>query len=97
MTSEVKSYHKCCFKCRNVQWGAVGETLAYDIVLEVAMRAQRFQRRNLRLQGTWSWLLSEFASYYGVREAYTKLRYFFSFKFTTSLVFVLPTQVCLNA
>lgn len=58
-----------------LQWGAVGETLAYDIVLEVAMRAERFQRRNLRIQGSWQWLLSEFAVYYGVSDAYTKLRY----------------------
>lgn len=53
---------------------AVGSTRAYNIVLEVAMRVQQFQRRNLRLEGTWLWLLSEFASYYGVSVSYTKLR-----------------------
>jgi hypothetical protein len=44
-------------------------------VLDVAMRVQKFQRRNLRLQGSWLWLLGEFASCYGVSESYTKLRY----------------------
>lgn len=58
-----------------MQWGPVGETRAYDIVLDVAKRVQQFQRRNLRLQGPWVWLLSEFASCYGVSESYTKLRY----------------------
>ncbi|KAJ7547018.1 hypothetical protein O6H91_08G065300 [Diphasiastrum complanatum] len=57
------------------KWGAVGETVAYDIVLEVALKVQKFQRRNLQLQGSWRWLLSEFASFYGVSDAYTKLRY----------------------
>ena len=49
--------------------------MAYDIVLEVAMKAQHIQQRNLVLQGSWKWLLTEFASYYGVSDAYTKLRY----------------------
>ncbi|CAM6082195.1 unnamed protein product [Calypogeia fissa] len=74
----------------DAKWGVVGETLAYDIVLEVAMRAQRFQRRNLRLQGSWSWLLSQFASYYGVSEAYTKLRYLASVMEVAT-----PTEDCL--
>lgn len=39
------------------------------------MRVQHFQRRNLRLQGSWVWLLGEFAPCYGVSESYTKLRY----------------------
>ena len=58
----------------DLQWGPVGETRAYDIVLDVAMRAQQFHKRNLRLQGSWIWLLAEFASCYGVKESYTKLR-----------------------
>jgi hypothetical protein len=49
--------------------------VAYDIALEVAMKAQHIQQRNLVLQGSWKWLLTEFASYYGVSDAYTKLRY----------------------
>eukprot|EP00250_Pteridium_aquilinum_P001118 c11326_g1_i1 orf=873-4781(+) len=55
--------------------GIVSETLAYDIVLEAAMRTQQFRQRNLRLHGSWKWLLSEFAVYYGVSDAYTNLRY----------------------
>ncbi|KAH7293968.1 hypothetical protein KP509_28G050300 [Ceratopteris richardii] len=55
--------------------GVVSETLAYDIVLEAAMRTQQFGPGNLRLHGSWKWLLSEFALYYGVSDAYTNLRY----------------------
>ncbi|GAY56183.1 hypothetical protein CUMW_169910, partial [Citrus unshiu] len=55
--------------------GSVVETLAYDLLLEAAMRAQHFHPRNLRLQGPWKWLLTEFADYYGVSDSYTKLRY----------------------
>jgi hypothetical protein len=39
------------------------------------MKAQHIQQRNLVLQGPWKWLLTEFALYYGVSGAYTKLRY----------------------
>lgn len=45
------------------------------MVLEVAMKIQHFQQRNLLLHDPWKWLLAEFAAYYGVSEAYTKLRY----------------------
>ncbi|KAJ4980949.1 hypothetical protein NE237_031786 [Protea cynaroides] len=55
--------------------GPVVETLAYDLVLEAAMRAQHFHSRSLRLHGPWMWLLIEFADYYGVSDSYTKLRY----------------------
>lgn len=58
-----------------MQYGSVAETVAYDIVLEVAMKAQHIQQRNLILHGSWKWLLTEFALYYGVSDAYTKLRY----------------------
>ncbi|KAL7143913.1 hypothetical protein ABFS83_08G223200 [Erythranthe nasuta] len=54
---------------------SVAETIAYDIVLETAMKVQQFQQRNLLLHGPWKWLVTEFASYFGVSEAYTKLRY----------------------
>lgn len=57
-----------------VQCGSVAETVAYDLVLEVAMKVQNFQQRNLLLHGPWKWLLTEFASYYGVSDVYTKLR-----------------------
>jgi hypothetical protein len=38
--------------------------VAYDIVLEVAMKAQHIQQRNLVVHGSWKWLLTEFALYY---------------------------------
>ncbi|EPS72022.1 hypothetical protein M569_02736, partial [Genlisea aurea] len=53
----------------------VAETIAYDCVLETAMKIQQFQQRNLLLHGPWKWLVTEFASYFGVSDAYTKLRY----------------------
>ncbi|XP_065880895.1 uncharacterized protein [Euphorbia lathyris] len=59
----------------NLKCGSVAETVAYDLVLEVGMKSQRFQQRNLLLYGSWKWLLTEFASYYGVSDVYTKLRY----------------------
>ncbi|KAL4281932.1 hypothetical protein GQ457_03G033850 [Hibiscus cannabinus] len=65
-SSDDNSHLKC---------GSVAETVAYDLVLEVAMKVQRFQQRNLQLYGSWKWLLTEFASYYGVSDVYTKLRY----------------------
>lgn len=49
--------------------------MVYDCVLEIAMKVQHFQERNLLLHGLWKWLLTEFASYYGVSKAYTNLRY----------------------
>ncbi|KAG6543633.1 hypothetical protein Mapa_014996 [Marchantia paleacea] len=84
------SYNSTSSEIGASKWGAVGETLAYDIVLEVAMRAERFQRRNLRIQGSWQWLLSEFAVYYGVSDAYTKLRYLASVMEVAT-----PTEDCL--
>ncbi|KAL0461414.1 UNVERIFIED_CONTAM: hypothetical protein Slati_0029000 [Sesamum latifolium] len=54
---------------------SVAETIAYDCVLETAMKVQQFQQRNLLLHGPWRWLVTEFASYFGVSDAYTKLRY----------------------
>lgn len=54
--------------------GLVAETSAYDLVLEVAMKAERFQRRNLVFKGPWRWMITRFASYYGISDAYTSLR-----------------------
>ncbi|KAJ7965795.1 Pesticidal crystal cry8Ba protein [Quillaja saponaria] len=65
-SSDENSHLKC---------GSVAETVAYDLVLEVAMKAQHFRQRNLVLHDPWRWLLKEFASYYGVSDIYTKLRY----------------------
>ncbi|TYJ10678.1 hypothetical protein E1A91_A11G223400v1 [Gossypium mustelinum] len=59
----------------NLKCGSVAETVAYDLLMEVAMKVQHFQERNLLLHGPWKWLVNEFASYYGVSDAYTKLRY----------------------
>ncbi|KAI0499098.1 hypothetical protein KFK09_019999 [Dendrobium nobile] len=59
----------------NEKCGSIAETVAYDVVMEVAMKAQHFQQRNLMLHGIWKWLLTEFAAYFGVSDAYTKLRY----------------------
>ncbi|XP_022943284.1 uncharacterized protein LOC111448102 [Cucurbita moschata] len=55
--------------------GPLVETLAYDLVLEAAMRAQHFCSTNLRIDGLWKWLLTEFADYYGVSSSYTRIRY----------------------
>ncbi|KAM1052918.1 hypothetical protein ACFX2J_000488 [Malus domestica] len=59
----------------NLKYGSIAETVVYDCVLEIAMKVQHFQERNLLLHGLWKWLLTEFASYYGVSKAYTNLRY----------------------
>ncbi|BBH05756.1 hypothetical protein Prudu_017240 [Prunus dulcis] len=59
----------------NLKHGSIAETVAYDCALEVAMKVQHFQQRNLLLHGSWSWLVTEFASYYGVSKTYTNLRY----------------------
>lgn len=57
------------------QGGLVVETLIYDLVLEAALRALHFNTKNLHICGIWEWLLHEFSDYYGVSDAYTKLRY----------------------
>lgn len=68
-------FHNFIFLCcNNIQSGPVVETIAYDLLLEAAMHAQLFHSRNLRLHGSWKWLLIEFADYYGVSDSYTKLR-----------------------
>ncbi|KAH7860036.1 hypothetical protein Vadar_008426 [Vaccinium darrowii] len=63
------------YDASNQKCGSVAETVAYDLVLEVAMKVQQFKPRNLLLHGPWKWLVTEFASYYGVSDSYTKLRY----------------------
>lgn len=44
-------------EANHIKSGPVAETLAYDILLEAAMRAQNFHSRNLWLHGPWKWLL----------------------------------------
>ncbi|XP_071715042.1 uncharacterized protein [Rutidosis leptorrhynchoides] len=70
ITSTITSDETASLKC-----GPVVETLAYDLLLEAAMRAQCFHARNLWVVDPWKWLLTEFSDYYGVSESYTKLRY----------------------
>ncbi|KAL7597821.1 hypothetical protein Lser_V15G24866 [Lactuca serriola] len=70
ISSTIASDETTHLKC-----GPVVETLAYDLLLEAAMRAQCFHARNLWVVEPWKWLLTEFADYYGVSESYTKLRH----------------------
>ncbi|CAL9112687.1 unnamed protein product [Musa textilis] len=74
-----------------LQGGPVVETIIYDLVLEATMRAQHFHSKNLHIHGHWKWLLNEFADYYGVTDAYTKLRYL-SFIMNAAT----PTKECLE-
>ncbi|XP_059661311.1 uncharacterized protein LOC132307532 [Cornus florida] len=80
-----------CNETTHIKSGPVVETLAYDLLLEAAMRAQQFHSRNLRLNGPWKWLLTEFADYYGVSDSYTKLRYL-----SCVMNVATPTKDCLE-
>ncbi|XXG63082.1 hypothetical protein AAC387_Pa05g1348 [Persea americana] len=80
-----------CSEINSAKSGPVVETLAYDLVLEAAMRSQHFHSRNLQIHGPWKWLLNEFAEYYGVSDAYTKLRYLSSIMNVAT-----PTKDCLE-
>ncbi|CAN8264255.1 unnamed protein product [Cochlearia groenlandica] len=71
--------------------GLVAETSAYDLVLEVAMKAEGFQRRNLVLKGPWYWMITRFSSYYAISDAYTRLRYLSYVMDVAS-----PTKDCLD-
>ncbi|XP_020234326.1 uncharacterized protein LOC109814331 isoform X2 [Cajanus cajan] len=75
----------------HIKSAAVVETQAYDLLLEGAMRAQHFHSRNLRLNGPWKWLLDAFADYYGVSNAYAKLRYLWHVMNVAT-----PTKDCLE-
>ncbi|KAL0771181.1 hypothetical protein Bca101_036332 [Brassica carinata] len=75
----------------HLKGGSVAETDAYDLVLEVALKMQWFQQRNLLLYGSWKWLLEEFSSYYGISDVYTKLRYL-----TYVMDVATPTSDCLH-
>ncbi|KAL9251281.1 hypothetical protein AKJ16_DCAP03463 [Drosera capensis] len=71
--------------------GPVVETLAYDLLLEAAMRTENLHARNLRLQAPWNWLLAQFSDYYAVSVSYTQLRYL-SFVMNVAT----PTKDCLE-
>ncbi|XP_076959899.1 uncharacterized protein LOC143636110 [Bidens hawaiensis] len=75
----------------NVKCGIVAEIVAYDTVLEAAMKALNFKQRNLLLRGSWKWLVTNFATYYGVSDAYAKLRYL-----SYVMDVATPTADCLN-
>ncbi|GKB50287.1 ribonuclease H-like domain-containing protein [Tanacetum coccineum] len=74
-----------------LSYSHMSEITAYDLVLEAAMKALHFNQKNLRLHGKWRWLLTNFASYYGVSDAYTKLRYL-----SYVMDVATPTTDCLN-
>ncbi|XP_038982970.1 uncharacterized protein LOC103710660 isoform X1 [Phoenix dactylifera] len=78
-------------KMSSTKGGPVVETTIYDLVLEAAMRAQHFHPKNLHINGAWRWLLNEFSDYYGVSEAYTKLRYL-----SYIMNIATPTKDCLE-
>ncbi|KAM7492448.1 hypothetical protein LguiA_035369 [Lonicera macranthoides] len=80
-----------CDETANIKSGPIVETLAYDLLLEAAMRAQKFCARKLWLDGPWKWLLTEFADYYGVSDSYTKLRYL-----SHVMSVATPTKDCLE-
>ncbi|WOK98149.1 hypothetical protein Cni_G06859 [Canna indica] len=82
---------KVMLYCDDLQGGPVVETMIYDMVLDAALRAQNFNSKNLHIKGHWKWLLNEFADYYGVSDAYTKLRYL-----SAIMTAAAPTKECLE-
>ncbi|PAN04557.1 hypothetical protein PAHAL_1G075100 [Panicum hallii] len=74
-----------------LQGGPAVDTIIYDMVLEAAMRAQSFNSKMLHISGSWKWLLDEFADYYGVSDAYRKLRYL-----SYIMNVAIPTKDCLE-
>ncbi|XP_024318268.1 uncharacterized protein LOC100844890 isoform X2 [Brachypodium distachyon] len=74
-----------------LQGGLAVDTIIYDMVLEAAMRAQKFNSKMLHISGSWKWLLDEFSDYYGVSDSYRKLRYL-SFIMNVAT----PTKDCLE-
>uniref|UniRef100_A0A0D9VEN6 Uncharacterized protein n=1 Tax=Leersia perrieri TaxID=77586 RepID=A0A0D9VEN6_9ORYZ len=74
-----------------LQGGPAVDTIVYDMILEAAMRAQNFNSKMLHVSGSWKWLLDEFSDYYGVSEAYRKLRYL-----SYILNVATPTKDCLE-
>ncbi|CAO2037558.1 unnamed protein product [Urochloa humidicola] len=74
-----------------LQGGPAVDTIIYDMVLEAALRAQSFSSKMLHINGSWKWLLDEFSDYYGVSDAYRKLRYL-SYIMNVGI----PTKDCLE-
>ncbi|XP_042032737.1 uncharacterized protein LOC121779472 isoform X2 [Salvia splendens] len=48
-------------KAGKIQGTSIVETIAYDSVLETAMKGQQIEQRNLLRHGSWKWLMDEFA------------------------------------
>ncbi|KAI4328142.1 hypothetical protein L6164_020524 [Bauhinia variegata] len=84
-------YSTCQDEIHYPNGGSVAETLAYDQVLEVAMKVEKFHQRKLQLHGPWKWLVTKYASYYGIPDAYTKLRYL-----SYIMDVATPTEDCLS-
>ncbi|XP_066318117.1 uncharacterized protein [Miscanthus floridulus] len=74
-----------------LQGGPAVDTIIYDMVLEAAMRAQNFNSKMLHISGPWIWLLDEFSDYYGISDAYRKLRYL-----SYIMNVAIPTNDCLE-
>ncbi|KAL6604491.1 hypothetical protein ACP70R_042918 [Stipagrostis hirtigluma subsp. patula] len=74
-----------------MQGGPAVDTIIYDMVLEAAMRAQNFNSKMLHISGSWKWLLDEFSNYYGISDAYRKLRYL-----SYIMNVAIPTKDCLE-
>ncbi|XP_062223795.1 uncharacterized protein LOC133922457 isoform X2 [Phragmites australis] len=74
-----------------MQGGPAVDTIIYDMVLEAAMRAQNFNSKMLNISGSWKWLLDEFSNYYGVSDAYRKVRYL-----SYIMNVAIPTKDCLE-
>ncbi|XP_062011137.1 uncharacterized protein LOC133727557 [Rosa rugosa] len=75
----------------HLKFGSIAETAAYDYVFVAAIKFQHFQQRSFLIDGSWNWLLTEFASYFGVSEAYTKLRHL-----SYIMDVATPTEDCLT-
>ncbi|XP_059456561.1 uncharacterized protein LOC132186599 [Corylus avellana] len=84
------SYSTTPVENNHLKCSSIAETVAYDFVLEVAMKVQHIKQRNLLLHSQWKWLVTTFASLYGVSDAYTKLRYL-----THVMDVATPTDDCL--
>ncbi|KAM5577095.1 hypothetical protein ABKV19_007774 [Rosa sericea] len=75
----------------HLKFGSIAETAAYDYVFVAAIKFQHFQQRSFLIDGSWNWLLTEFASYFGISEAYTKLRHL-----SYIMDVATPTEDCLT-
>lgn len=61
--------------CLLCQCETSGPTALYDWVMEAVLSSMGFSRWNLRVEGGWRWLLTEFRKQYSVPLCYANLRY----------------------